>query len=221
MPDVDAVLFDLDGTLADTGPDMAAALNALLAEEGRGALPYPAIRPQVSHGARGLISLGLGVDATDPSFAGLRSRFLDHYQRNLCRDTKLFDGMESVLSYCEKRNIEWGIVTNKPHYLTEPLVAELGLSARAACVISGDSLSNCKPHPDPLLYACRLIGGAPQRSVYVGDASRDIEAGNSAGMVTLVAAFGYLGDSDQPDTWGADGLVDTPSAIITWLDGDR
>ncbi len=217
MPDIDAVLFDLDGTLADTGPDMAAAINALLKDEGQTPLPYSVIRPRVSHGARALVELGFDVYEEDPAFEDLRLRFLDHYQRSLCLDTKLFDGIELVLRYCEDRGIDWGIVTNKPRYLTEPLVDQLGLAERASCVVSGDSLSNRKPHPDPLLYACRLIGGTPDRSVYIGDASRDIEAGNSAGMATLVATFGYLGDTDQPDTWGADGLVDTPSAIITWL----
>jgi phosphoglycolate phosphatase len=217
MPDIDALLFDLDGTLADTGPDMAAAINALRTDEGRTSLPYSVIRPWVSHGARALVALGFDVGETDPSFEDLRLRFLDHYQQNLCLDTKLFDGMELVLTHCEERGIHWGIVTNKPRYLTEPLVEHLGLAERAACVVSGDSLSNRKPHPDPLLHACRLIGRTPNRSVYIGDASRDVEAGNSAGMVTLVATFGYLGDTDQPDTWGADGLIDTPSDIITWL----
>lgn len=219
MPDIDVVLFDLDGTLADTGPDMAAAINALLKDEGQTPLPYSVIRPWVSHGARALVVLGFDVDETEPAFEDLRLRFLDHYQRNLCRETKLFDGIELVLKHCEDYRIPWGIVTNKPRYLTEPLVEQLGLAGRAACVISGDSLSNRKPHPDPLLYACRLIGGTPDRSMYIGDASRDVEAGNSAGMATLVATFGYLGEADQPDTWGADGLVDTPSDIITWLNG--
>ncbi len=219
MPDIDALLFDLDGTLADTGPDMAAAINALLKDEGRTPLPYSVIRPWVSHGARALVELGFDVGEKDPAFEDLRLRFLDHYQQNLCLHTKLFNGIELVLNHCEDRGIHWGIVTNKPGYLTEPLVEQLGLTERASCVVSGDSLSNRKPHPDPLLYACRLIGRTPDRSVYIGDAARDVEAGNSAGMVTLVATFGYLGESDQPDTWGADGLVDTPADIITWLNG--
>lgn len=219
IPDVDAVLFDLDGTLADTGPDMAAAINALLTDEGRAPLPYSIIRPRVSHGARALVGLAFNVDETGPAFEDLRLRFLDHYQRNLCLDTKLFDGIDLVLNHCDEHGIPWGIVTNKPGYLTEPLVEQLGLAERASCVVSGDSLRTRKPHPDPLLYACRLVGGRPGRSIYIGDASRDIEAGNSAGMVTLVATFGYLGETDQPNAWGADGLVDTPSDIITWLNG--
>lgn len=219
MPDVDAVLFDLDGTLADTGPDMAAAINALLKDEGRTPLPYSAIRPRVSHGARALVILAFDIDETGSEFEDLRLRFLDHYRQNLCLDTKLFDGIDLVLNHCDDHDIPWGIVTNKPRFLTEPLVDQLGLAERASCVVSGDSLSNRKPHPDPLLHACRLIGGRPHRSVYIGDASRDIEAGNSAGMVTLVAKFGYLGETDRPDAWGANGSVDTPADIITWLNG--
>ncbi len=221
MPDVATVLFDLDGTLADTGPDMAAAINALLEDEGRSPLAYSTIRPWVSHGARALVELGFDVDETAPVFKELRLRFLERYQQNLCLDTRLFDGIELVLKHCEDRGIHWGIVTNKPGYLTEPLVEQLGLAARASCVVSGDSLSNRKPHPDPLLHACRLIGVTPGRGVYIGDAARDIEAGNSAGMVTLVATFGYLSDTDQPQTWGADGLLDTPLDIITWLTGGK
>ncbi len=220
MPaNIDTVLFDLDGTLADTGPDMAAAINALLVEEARGALAYGRIRPWVSHGARALVALGFNVDEGDPDFERLRLRFLDHYQRNLCRQTRLFDGMDQVLEFCEERGIDWGIVTNKPRYLTEPLIQELGLWTRASCVVSGDSLANKKPHPEPLLHACRLVGGAPERSVYVGDACRDVEAGNRAGMFTLVAKFGYIPDQDRPHEWGADGCVDMPADIIEWLNG--
>ena len=215
--DIDAVFFDLDGTLADTGPDMATAINALLVEEGRAPLSYFEIRPWVSHGARALVSLGFNVDEGDPNYETLRRRFLDHYQQVLCRETKLFEGMDTVLHFCDDKSIQWGIVTNKPHYLTEPLLKELGLIERAYCVVSGDSLINRKPHPDPLLHACRLIGKAPSQSIYIGDAHRDIEAGNSAGMTTLVATFGYLGEHDEPENWGAYGLVDKPADIIEWL----
>ncbi len=220
MPDARTVLFDLDGTLVDTAPDMAAALNDLLREQGRAPLAYSRVRPHVSHGATALTRLGFEMDPDHPQFDQLRGRFLQHYQRRLCRETRVFDGIEDVLSYCETHGIRWGVVTNKPGYLTEPLLAQLDLVHRAACVVSGDTLTNRKPHPDPLLHGCRLASGSPERCIYVGDAARDVEAGRRAGMTTLVALFGYLGEADRPETWGADGLVRVPQDIIGWLQND-
>jgi len=211
------VLFDLDGTLADTAPDLARALNELLIQEHRAPLPYEAIRPQVSHGAKALIALGFGLEPEALGFEALRQRLLAIYRADVCRETKLFPGMAAVLDALATRGRNWGVVTNKPAFLTEPLMAALGLSARAACIVSGDSTTNRKPHPEPMLHACALAGSRPEQCLYVGDAERDVTAGKIAGMKTLVALFGYIGDNERPHDWGADGLVQTPAEILTWL----
>lgn len=210
-------LFDLDGTLVDTAPDLAATLNVLRAERGREPLPFDVIRPHVSHGARAMVQIGFGIDEQDASFAALRQRFLDLYRERLMQDSRLFDGMDEVLATLENRGVKWGVVTNKPAWLTEPLLKDLGLAPRAACVISGDSTRNRKPHPEPLLHASALVGVAPEQCLYIGDARRDIEAGRAAGMKTLVALFGYLGQDDRPHEWDADGMIDTPLDILDWL----
>jgi len=212
------VLFDLDGTLADTAPDLAYALNTLLAEHHKPLLPYPTIRPVASNGAAALIELGFGVARTDPHFAPLRARFLEIYRAHLTRETRLFPGMAELLDAIAARGLNWGIVTNKPAFLTEPLVDQLGLREDLACVVSGDTTANPKPHPEPLLHACKLAGSRPHECLYIGDAARDIEAGRAAGMKTLVALFGYIGAQDQPDTWGADGLIRAPGDALDWLD---
>lgn len=212
------VLFDLDGTLADTAPDLGFAINALLKEEGRPALPYTAIRATASHGARGLIKLGFGVERNDPAFQPLRQRFLQLYADNLCTHTKLFPGVDHVIAHLRNKGLHWGIVTNKPAYLTDCLIKELGFAASAACVVSGDTTANSKPHPEPLLYGCAQAGGRADECLYVGDAERDIEAGRRAGMKTLVALFGYLHERDEPMRWGADGAVRAPEEIIDWID---
>lgn len=218
---MDTVLLDLDGTLADTAPDLAHALNVLRKEQGRAPLPYELIRPVVSHGTSALVRLGFGDVGEDAALTALRQRLLDLYHRHLARGTRLFAGMEDLLAHIEQHGLKWGVVTNKPGFLTQPLMAALGLAARASCVVSGDSTAHCKPHPEPLLHACRLAGSAAARCVYVGDAERDIRAGRAAGMATLVATFGYLGQADQPETWGADGLVQHPADIVRWLDAHR
>ena len=217
MTDTQAVLFDLDGTLLDTGRDMGAALNHLLEDHGKSPLPYREIRAKVSHGANALVKLGFGVEPEDTGFERLRSGFLAHYERDLCRHTCMFDGMQRVLEWLEQRHLPWGIVTSKPAYLTTPLLRTLGLLERAACVVSGDTLKKRKPHPEPLLHGCRLAGGAPRSCIYVGDAERDIEAGRQAGLTTLVATFGYIAVGDRPETWGADGLIDHPEDILNWV----
>jgi len=212
------VLFDLDGTLLDTAPDLAAALNATLQLNGRDALPFEYIRPVVSHGGRALIELGFGIDSQHPDFEPLRKQLLDLYQANLAVHTTLFPGMAQVLDELEQRDIRWGVVTNKPGWLTDPLMDALQLTPRAACVVSGDTLPERKPHPAPLLHACRLAGCQPQQAVYVGDAERDIEAGRNAGMRTLAALFGYLMEHDRPENWGADALIEQPADILEYLD---
>ena len=212
------VLFDLDGTLADTAPDLAYALNTLLSEHGQPPLPYENIRPAASHGAAALIELGFGIPRDTARFAPLRERFLEIYRAHLARETRLFPGMEETLSGLTARGLRWGIVTNKPAFLTDPLIGQLGLTDEAVCVVSGDATQNRKPHPEPMLHACKLAGSRPEECLYIGDAERDIEAGRTAGMKTLVALFGYIGDEDRPEAWGADGLIRTPQDILDWLD---
>jgi len=215
---IKTVLFDLDGTLLDTAPDLAYALNALLEEQGRSPLSFDTIRPHVSHGATAMIRLGFGLSAESPSFAELRQRFLDIYAANISRETRLFTGMEDVLSDLERRQMSWGIVTNKPAFLTEPLLVHLSLRHRAACVISGDTTANKKPHPEPMLLACRQTNSVATECVYVGDAQRDIEAGSRAGMPTLIALYGYIGADDAPETWGASASLNNPADLMRWLD---
>jgi len=216
--DIRTVLFDLDGTLADTAPDLAYALNCLLREQERSPLPFDRIRPVVSHGATALVKLGFELSPEEPVFSALRDRLLSLYQQHLARETRLFDGMAELLEFIEQRGMNWGVVTNKPAFLTEPLITALGLSERAACIISGDTTANKKPHPGPLLYACRLAGSEGRQCLYVGDAERDIRAGCLAGMHTLVALFGYIGSEDRPADWGADALMPDPAAIIAWIE---
>lgn len=215
------VLLDLDGTLADTAPDLAYALNKLREQEARAPLPYDIIRPVVSHGSSALVRLGFSDVTDEVAFAALRQRLLDLYHRHLARGTRLFAGMDEVLRYIDHNGLNWGVVTNKPAFLTEPLMAALGIAARAVCIVSGDTTPYCKPHPEPLLHACRLAGSPAAQCVYIGDAERDIRAGRDAGMATLVATYGYLAADDRPETWGADALVDHPGAIIHWLEGRR
>ena len=212
------VLFDLDGTLADTAPDLGYALNTLLIENGKQPLPFSAIRPVASHGGAALIELGFGIRSDDPHFTALRERFLQIYRANLTRETRLFPGMQELLDALAARDINWGIVTNKPAFLTDPLVEQLGLIDEAVCRVSGDTTANRKPHPEPMLHACRLAGSKPEECLYVGDAARDIEAGKAAGMKTLVALFGYIGKQDRPETWGADGMINKPADILDWIE---
>jgi len=211
------ILFDLDGTLADTAPDLAYALNTLLQERGKAPLPYEAIRPVASHGAAGLIELGFGIARDTARFKPLRERFISIYRAHLTRETRLFPGIPVLLDQLTARGLNWGIVTNKPAFLTDPLVEQLGLHEDAACVVSGDTTTNRKPHPEPMLHACQLAGSKPEECLYVGDAARDIEAGNAAGMQTLVALFGYIGAQEHPETWGANGLIRAPEEILDWL----
>ena len=211
------VLFDLDGTLADTAPDLAHALNALLAAEGRGPLPYETIRPVVSHGAGALIRLGFGLGPDDPEFGRLRQRLLDIYSANLSRYTRLFPGVAELLRALQERGRNWGIVTNKPAFLTDPLVKQLNPEPPPACVVSGDTTTNRKPHPEPMLHACALAGSEPAQCLYVGDAARDIRAGKDAGMRTLVALFGYISKDETPQNWGADGMIHYPREVLDWL----
>lgn len=220
MTKIRTVLFDLDGTLADTAPDLAHALNVLLVEEGKKALPFDTIRPEVSHGATAMVKLGFGVDSGS-EFDRLRLRFLVLYAENLCRHTRLFDGIPSLLQALKKQGMNWGVVTNKPAFLTDPLMAQLNPQPAPICVVSGDTVPNRKPHPEPMLHACAAAGSRPQQCLYVGDAERDIQAGKHAGMKTLVALFGYISKNETPRNWGADGMIRTPLEILDWLTDDE
>ena len=213
------VLFDLDGTLLDTAPDLTAALNRLRRERGDPELSPAAIRPTVSHGSPGMLKLGFGLEPDDARYAELNQRFLALYREAIAVQTALFPGMAEVLTHLEAVGIPWGVVTNKPGWLTEPLLKALALWARAACVVSGDTLDKRKPDPEPLWYACERVGVAPACALYVGDAERDVQAGNRAGMTTLVAGFGYLGAEDRPEDWGAAGWLERPADLLGWLEG--
>lgn len=216
-----SVLFDLDGTLLDTAPDLAAALNHVLINNGKQALPFETIRPWVSHGGITLIKNGFNIEQTTNGFDQLKQQLLDYYRHNLSVKTTLFDGMANVLEQLEAADIQWGVVTNKPAWLTEPLLDELSLTQRASCIISGDSLQERKPHPLPLQHACQLMNCNVTESLYIGDAKRDIEAGCNANMPTLVALFGYIDELDSPNEWGATALAETPADILKWIRENR
>ena len=211
------VLFDLDGTLVDTAPDMANALNRTLLNHDRQPLAFESIRPSVSLGGVALVKLAFGLDESAPELELLREEFLAIYRDNLSRYSCLFPGMEQVLAGLEENNTSWGIVTNKPGWLTNPLLQALQLDTRTGCIVSGDTLEQRKPHPAPLLHACELLQCNPGYTIYVGDARRDVEAGASAGMATLIATYGYIETDENPEDWGADGMVDRPEEILHWV----
>jgi phosphoglycolate phosphatase len=210
------LLFDLDGTLLDTAPDMAAALNQLRVEEGLDRLPFERIRPLVSHGAPRLIRLAFG-EAEPARYEALRARFLGFYRGALAIHTRLFAGFDRVLDALDRAGMRWGVVTNKPGWLTLPLLEELALAGRCACVVSGDTLAERKPHPLPLLHAARLLQLEPGACAYLGDAERDVQAARNAGMIPLVAGFGYLGEADDPSSWQADAVFARPDELLGWL----
>lgn len=211
---IDAVLFDLDGTLADTAADLGATLNRLRIEHDLKPLSAETIRPHVSHGVRGLLRVGFALAPGDASYAELSQRFLAHYAEALCVDTALFDGMAELLEQLEGQGVKWGVVTNKTSRFTLPLLEGLGLARRAACIVSGDSAPRPKPAADPLLLASAIVGAPAQRCLYVGDDLRDIEAGRAAGMGTVAAAWGYLGDGPPLEKWGADTIIRSPAELL-------
>jgi 2-phosphoglycolate phosphatase len=212
-----AVLFDLDGTLVDTALDLGYALNLQRGQHGLAPLADELIRPQASHGSRGLLALGFGIQPDDPQFAPMRQEFLQLYADNLSRHSRPFDGVLEMLTQLESRGVAWGVVTNKPARFTEPLMAILDLAERAACIVSGDTCPQPKPHPSPLLHAASVLHSAPEDCIYVGDAERDVEAAKAASMPVLVALWGYLDANDEPDNWGAKGLIETPAQILEYL----
>ncbi len=214
---ISAVLFDLDGTLADSAGDLALALNRI--RESRGLAPLPAadLRPHASSGARGLLHRGMDVTPGHPEYAALRELFLANYEACLAETTTLFEGVSDTLDAIEARGLRWGIVTNKFERFTTPVVAALGLADRAAVVVGGDTTPHAKPHPAPLLHAAQAMKVAPSACVYVGDDLRDVEAGSAAGMATIIAGYGYMGVGGDPKRWPATGWIDRPRDLIAWL----
>jgi N-acetyl-D-muramate 6-phosphate phosphatase len=211
------VLFDLDGTLLDTAPDLVASLNRVRAEQLLPPLPFALARTQVSHGSTGLIRLAFPA-ADAERFEELRKRLLTIYSTRIADETRLFAGGDVLLDSLEKQGLRWGIVTNKPGFLTTPLLAALGLTQRVGCVVSGDTLAERKPHPAPLLHAAKQLDLPPSQCLYVGDAERDVQAARAAGMPVLLASYGYLGPDDEPQRWGADGAIDSLPALLPWLE---
>jgi N-acetyl-D-muramate 6-phosphate phosphatase len=213
---IHAVLFDLDGTLADTAPDLCYALNRMRVARSLPLLPLAATRPYTSLGARGMLNVGLDVTPGHPDYDALREEFLGIYADNLCRETRLFEGVAELLAELERRGVVWGVVTNKAERYTFPLLELLGVHSRAACIIGGDTTGRIKPDPAPLLAASERISIAPKNCIYLGDDRRDMKAGRAAGMKVIVAGFGYLNGND-PETWDADGMIDRPLELLQYL----
>jgi 2-phosphoglycolate phosphatase len=211
------VLFDLDGTLVDSAPDLAAAANAMRIERGLEGLPLAVLRPMVGSGARGMVGAALGVKPGDAEFDALRTEFLERYAEALLVHTTVFESMHPVLDALDHHGLRWGIVTNKAERYTHPIVEGLGLSPRAAVLVCGDTTPHSKPHPAPLVEAARRAAVHTAACVYVGDDTRDVQAGRAAGMRTLAAAWGYLGLGEPIDTWGADSVLAQPIALLHWL----
>ena len=207
-----AILFDLDGTLADTAPDLAQALNKLRLERGMAPAPYESLRPYASAGARGLIGAGLGLTPEAAEYEALRVAFLNNYEAAMAVHSRLFDGVPELLAQLDRSGIAWGIVTNKAMRFTDPLMPMIGLG-HAACVVSGDTTPHAKPHPAPLLEAAQRLGKAPEHCWYVGDDMRDIQAGRAAGMLTIAAAWGYCG-SEGPTQWNAHAIAQEPLDLL-------
>jgi N-acetyl-D-muramate 6-phosphate phosphatase len=214
---VRAVLFDLDGTLIDSAPDLAGTGNDMRLARGLPALPFEAFRPMVGAGARGMLGIALQVAPSDEGFLALRDEFLDRYEQRMTQLTRVFDGVLPVLQSLKDRAIAWGIVTNKAERFTLPLVRALGLGTQAAAVVGGDTTPHSKPHPAPLLEAARRMGISPGDCVYVGDDLRDVQAGHAAGMATVAAAWGYLGLGEPIEAWGADHVIDRPGQLLNCL----
>lgn len=213
-----ALLFDLDGTLIDSAPDLAGALNRLRALKGLPPLPYEALRPLVGSGARGMVGAGFGLQPGDDGFEALRDAFLAEYQGRFLDQTRVFEQAHWLLGELDVRSLPWGIVTNKATRFAEPVVRGLGLDARSAALVCGDTTPHAKPHPAPLLEAAARLGVPAGECVYVGDDLRDIQAGRAAGMRTVAVTWGYLGVGEAVTDWGADLVIETPQTLLKWLD---
>lgn len=208
------IFFDLDGTLADTAPDLVAAANQLLITRNLPPKQYEVLRPCASAGARGLIGGAFGIGIDHPDFIPLRDEFFANYEKALLVNSVLFEGVDYLLDQLDSANLPWGIVTNKSERFTHPLTEQMGLRQRAVSTISGDTTPHSKPHPEPILHAARVANIDPSKSVYVGDDIRDIVAGKAAGMKTIAAAYGYCGCEEPPEAWGADYLVRHPKELL-------
>lgn len=217
MTNIKTILFDLDGTMVDTAPDLGLALNMLRERHGLPPLAQETIRPFASHGSRGLLGIGFDLTPADETFAAMRDEYLDLYDEVFTRAPALFDGMGEVLEVLESAGMQWGVVTNKPRRFTGRLMQALALESRAACIVSGDDAERPKPYPDTLLLACEQALCTPDTCIYVGDAERDIVAGHAAGMRTVVARYGYLDEHDQPETWHAEFMIDAPQELLQRL----
>lgn len=213
----EAVLFDLDGTLIDSAPDLAGAANDLRQAQGMPPLPFASLRPMVGAGARGMVGVAFGAKPGDAEFEGLRDAFLARYEQRMLQQTAVFDAMQPVLQSLEAAGVRWGVVTNKASRFTEPIVDGLRLRTRLAALVCGDTTPHSKPHPAPLLEAARQLGIDAAACVYVGDDARDVVAGRAAGMATLAAQWGYLGNGAGIHEWGADAVLGEPSQLLNWL----
>jgi N-acetyl-D-muramate 6-phosphate phosphatase len=214
---VRGVLFDLDGTLIDSAPDLGAVVNRMRANRGLPVLADAELRPHASHGARGLVGAGFGVTPEQPEFQSLRDEFLGYYANALCVRTVLFPGVTALLDALDAAGLPWGIVTNKVSRLTLPLLDALNLRQRPGCIVCGDTTARAKPYPDPLFAAADMLAMPPAACVYVGDAERDVAAGNAAGMATLVARYGYIRQDEKPELWPAHGHLESPLELLSWL----
>ena len=208
------VFFDLDGTLADTAPDLVAATNKLLITRHLDPKPYEVLRPYASAGARGLLEGAFGITTDHPDFIALRDEFFSNYEKALLVESKLFEDINYLLDQLDQAKLPWGIITNKSQRFTNPLVELLGLHERSASIVSGDTTPHPKPHPEPILHAAKLANIDPTKSLYVGDDIRDVIAGKAAGMKTAAAAYGYCGCKEPPEAWGADYLINTPLELV-------
>ena len=215
------VFFDLDGTLADTAPDLVAATNQLLVARNLTPKPYEFLRPYASAGARGLLEGAFGIHPDHPDFISLRDEFFGNYEKALLVESKLFDEMHHLLDQMDIAKLPWGIVTNKSARFTNPLVDLMGLGQRAIATVSGDTTPHSKPHPEPILHAARLANIDPTKSIYVGDDIRDVVAGKAAGMKTVAAAYGYCGCKEPPEAWGADYIIYKPLELLPILFPNR
>jgi phosphoglycolate phosphatase len=215
--ELSCMLFDLDGTLLDTAPDLIASLNKALRAEDLPAVDFNSVRPYISFGAAVMIEQSLHGTEDSRTHDRVLEQMLHHYQQNIADHTRFFEGMAEMLDTLESNNIKWGVITNKRTRFTEPLMRELNLAHRAACIISGDSTDNSKPHPEPMHAACKQAEVEPENCIYIGDSAHDIEAGNRAGMKTLAATYGYIKPGDRPENWGAAALIDKPTDLKHWL----
>ena len=212
-----AILFDLDGTLIDSAPDLGAAADQMRVSRGMPSLPMADYRPHAGSGARGMLRVAFGMSPEDAQFADMREEFFQNYERRMTQDTEIFDGVEEMLTNIVARQLQWGVVTNKSKRFTEPLSRQMSLFASAGAVVSGDTTPHSKPHPEPLLEAARRIGVAPEHCVYVGDDERDIIAGKAAGMYTVAAVYGYLGEKQSVEHWQADDVIESPHELLKRL----